>query len=284
MKIKKVIKTMVVVLRVLILAVVILFKLFGAGASKTGIEVAGTQTLKVPVTVGDVSLSLLAGKAGIDDLVIANPAGYAHATMIQMGKIRVDLAVSSLMSDTVRIENILLDNVNVTLEQKGLTNNIQQILKGMDKTEKETTKETKTKTKSKPGQKNLEIAHLELTNINVKVKLLPIPGKENTMTLKLSPIIMENLGSQSKMDIAILTNKILVAIVTGIAQQGAGKLPDSITGPLGDAAKSFGAASEDLLKKTGKLLEGESQDIGKEIEDIGKGIGDLFKKKDSKKD
>jgi hypothetical protein len=282
MKIKKVIKTMLVVLLVLILAVVVLFKLFGTGAIKTGIEVAGTQTLKVPVTVGDVSLSLLAGKAGIDDLVIANPAGYANATMIQMGKIRVDLAVSSLISDTVRIENILLDKVSVTLEQKGLTNNIQQILKGMDKTEKETTKVTKTK--SEPGQKNLVNTHLELTNINVKVKLLPVPGKSDTLTLKLSPIIMENLGSQSKMDIAILTDKILVAIVTGIAQQGAGKLPDSITGPLGDAAKSFGAASEKLLKKTEKLFEGGSQDLGKEIEDIGKGIGDLFKKKDSKKD
>jgi len=282
MKIKKIIKTIVIVLLLLILAITILFKLFGARAIKTGIEVVGTQTLRVPVTVGDVDLNLLAGKVGINDLVIANPAGYANETMIEMGKIRVDLAVGSLMSDTIRIEHILLDEVSVTLEQKGLTNNIQQILDNLPKSEKETTKERPEETKTETGQKNLEITKLELTNISVNVKLLPIPGKKDTLTLKLSPIVMENLGTESKVDMAILTNKILVAIVTGIAEQGAGILPADMIGPMGDTIKSLGATSEALIKEGKKILEG-TGDIGKSVEEIGKGLGELFKKKDGKK-
>ena len=289
MKIKNIIKTIVIILILLVLAIAILFKLFGASAIKTGIEVVGTQTLRVPVTVGNVDLNLLAGKAGITDLVIANPAGYANPTMIEMGKIRVDLDLGSLMSDTIRIEHILLDEVSITLEQKGLTNNIQQILDSLPKSEEETTKEQPEKTKTETGQKNLEITKLELTNISVNVKLLPIPGKADTLTLKLSPIIMENLGTESKVDMAILTNKILVAIVTGIAEQGAGILPADMIGPMGDTIKSLGATSEALIKEGKKILEGTGdigksvEEIGKGIEKIGKGLGELFKKKDGKK-
>ena len=291
-QIKKVIKFIAILLIVLILAIVILFKLFGTSAIKTGIEVAGTQTLRVPVTVGDVSLALLSGKAGIDDLVIANPAGYANETMMEIGKGRVDLAVKSLMSDTVRIENVLLENVSVTLEQKGLTNNIQQILNSLPKSEEETPKEESAKPET--SGKKLEITHLELTDINVNVKLLPIPGKADTLTLKLAPIKMENLGSDSKMDMAVLTNKILLAIVAGIAEQGAGILPDAITGPMGDTLKALGDVSGALIKETGKILEGGGEigkdlldgtkDIGKGVEDLGKGLGEIFKKKDEKKD
>lgn len=290
MKLKKTIKILVIILIVLILAVVILFKLFGNRAIKAGIEVAGTQALKVPVTVGGVGLSLLAGKAGIDDLVIANPEGYANPTMMEIGKGRVNLAVGSLMSDTVRIEDILLDDVVVTLEQKGLTNNIQQILKNLPKSE-ETPKEEPDQPDEGAG-KNLEITKLELTNINVKVKLLPVPGKADTLSLKLAPIKMENLGSDSKMDMVVLTNKILLAIVAGIAQQGAGIIPDEILGPMGDTLKALGGAAEELIKETGKILEGGAEagkdilegtkDIGKGVEDIGKGIGDIFKKKEDK--
>ena len=67
----------------------------------------------------------------------------------------------------------------------------------------------------------------------VQAKLLPIPGKADTVTLKLDPIIMTDLGSDDKMDVAKLTGKILLAIATGVAKQGVGLLPDSVTDAMG---------------------------------------------------
>jgi hypothetical protein len=61
------------------------------------------------------------------------------------------------MSDTIKIDLIKLDNTKLTIEQKGLTNNLKEIL---DKLPKEGQKEPAPKTE-KPG-KNLTITRLEL--------------------------------------------------------------------------------------------------------------------------
>ena len=181
----------------------------------------------------------------------------------------------------MNIEDILLDKVSVTLEQKGLTNNIQQVLDGMSTGEPEKEEATK-----KPGKKLL-IKKLQINEVTVNVKLLPIPGKDDTFPMKLDPITMTDLGSEDKMDIAVLTSKILIAIAGGIAKQGAGILPDDIIGPLGDTLENLSAAADALIKEGGKVLQ-QGQETTKELledtkkvgDDLKKGIDGLLKTKD----
>ena len=292
MKIAKTLRITGIVVLTLILVLIIAFHLFGTKAIKIGIEVGATEALKVPVAVEDVSLSILAGKAGIKNLIIDNPSGYKNEKMLELGQARVDLDMSSVLSETIRIEDILLEKVSVVLEQKGLTNNIQEVLNGMSSDPAEPKAEEE-QPSEKPSKKLL-IKKLQINEVAVKVKLLPLPGKTDTIVLKLEPITMTDLGSDNKMDIAVLTNKILLAIVSGISKQGAGILPDEITKPLGDSLKILGAATEAVLKETGKVLEEGGEAIkkvgetGKQAldetkkvgEDIKKGLGDLFKPKD----
>ena len=52
----------------------------------------------------------------------------------------------------------------------------------------------------------LDIAAVAIRlNKPLGVRLLPIPGKEDTLTIKLSPITMTNLGADDKLDIAMLS-------------------------------------------------------------------------------
>jgi choline-glycine betaine transporter len=81
---KKVITGIVVVLVALVVLAVVLFALFGNRALKMGIETAGTNTLKVPVSLKDINLSLLGGSVRMNDLVIGNPAGYQHPNFLTM--------------------------------------------------------------------------------------------------------------------------------------------------------------------------------------------------------
>ena len=76
---------------------------------------------------------MLAGKLNIDRLAIENPEGYQHPVFLEAGRTFMALKTSSLLSDTVEFQQITLDGITVVLEQKGLTNNIQQILSNLPK-------------------------------------------------------------------------------------------------------------------------------------------------------
>jgi hypothetical protein len=246
--VKKIITWVAVSILVILLVLIIAFNIFGAGVIKTVVEKAASSTLGVPVTVKSISLALLRGKVEIQGLVVNNPPGYANPTLFELGDGVVNLDIGSLMSDTIKIQLIKLDNTKLTIEQKGLTNNLKEIL---DKLPKEEKKEPAPKTE-KPG-KNLTITRLEITGTNVQAKLLPVPGKSDTISLKLDPIIMENLGTDSKLSVASLVGKVMSALATGVAKQAGGVLPDDMVKGIGS---SFDKTAE-LGKEAGKgVVEG----------------------------
>jgi hypothetical protein len=80
---------------------------------------------------------------------------------------------------------------------------------------------------------------------------------------------MTDLGSDDKMDVAKLSSKILLAIATGVAEQGVGKLPKGMT----DGMKAtLGKATE-----LGKTAAEEGKKLLEEGKDAGKGIMEGFK-------
>jgi hypothetical protein len=247
MKTKKVVLNYVVLPIVILLVILVAaFFLVGAGLIKSSVEKAASSALGVPVTIKSIDLSILRGHVTIRGLVVKNPPGYANATLLELGEATVNLDIGSLMSNTVKIQLIKPDGMKLTIEQKGLSNNLKEVLDKMPKAEK--------KAEPKPGKegKNLLINHLEITNTNVMVKLLPIPGKSDTVSLKLDPIIMENLGSDKKLSIGALVAKVFQAIATGVARQGAGVLPDDMVKGIGSSlekATEMGKAAAEEGKK-----------------------------------
>ena len=263
---RKILRIVLLVIIVLVVSIVVLIHLFGNSALKAGIETAASKTLSVGVSIDDMDFSILGGRVGFQNLVVDNPPGYEHDKLLEVGNARIAVSIGSLLSDTVNIKEIMFDGVNVVIEQKGITsNNLQDIIKALPKGEAEPEDATE-----KPAKK-LHIDNLEITNVTVKAKLLPVPGKADTVTLKLNPIRMTDLGSDEKMDVAKLSSKILLAIATGVAEQGAGKLPKGMT----DGMKATLSKATELGKTTaeeGKKLLEEGKDTGKEIIEGFKGL------------
>jgi hypothetical protein len=210
-----------------------------------------------------------------------------------LGSAGVKVKFKDLLGDIVHINQIKLDGIDLFVEQKGLSNNLNDIIKSLPAADK-----PDTKPEPEPSGKKLQIDNLEVTDINVKVKLLPLPGKMDTIPLKIADIKMQNLGGDNKLDVAKLSSKILVAITKGIAEQGAGILPDdmlntmrstlqdtlNITLDLGKEVLKKGEeaidAGKDVLKEGGKVLES-----GKEAgENVLKGIKGLIPGKKEEED
>jgi len=266
---RKILRIVLLVIIVLVVSIVVLIHLFGNSALKAGIETAASKTLSVGVKIDDMDFSILGGKVSFQGLVIDNPPGYQHDKLLEVGNARIAVSIGSLLKDTVNIKEIMFDGVNVTLEQKGVTsNNLQDIIKALPKGEGKP--EEKTEKTEKPAKK-LHIDNLEITNVTVKAKLLPVPGKADTVTLKLNPIRMTDLGSDEKVDVAKLSSKILLAIATGVAEQGAGQLPQGMTDGMKTALSTATELSKTAAEKGKKLLE-EGQDTGKEIMEGFKGL------------
>ncbi|MGD0573128.1 MAG: hypothetical protein ABSB11_08925 [Sedimentisphaerales bacterium] len=243
---KKIVTYIAVSIVVILLVLIIGFSLFGASMIKAVVEKTASSTLGVPVTVKSIDLSILSGKVEIKGLVVNNLPGYANPTLLELGDGVVNLDIGSLMSSTIKIKLVKLDNTKLTIEQKGLTNNLNEILDKLPKGEKEATPKTE-----KPG-KNLTVTKLEITNTNVRVKLLPVPGKSDTVSLKLDPIVMENLGTDKKLSMASLIGKVMGALGTGVAKQIGGATAD-----LGkDAVKGTTEAGKNAVEGVKGILGG----------------------------
>ena len=167
------------------------------------------------------------------------------------------------MSNTIKIQLVKLDDTKLTIEQKGLTNNLNEILDKLPKEEKQAAPKTE-----KPG-KNLTVTKLEITNTNVKVKLLPIPGKSDTVSLKLDPIVMENLGTDKKLSVASLVAKVMGALAMGVAKQGAGLLPN-------DMIKGINSTIDSTIGKTTELGKGAINTTTEAGKNVVEGVKGLF--------
>jgi len=277
----KVLYTVLSVIVILLIIAVIAINLFADSAVKMAIESAGTKALQVGVAVDSVNLSILGGKIGFQNLVIDNPPGYKHERLLELSDAKIAVETGSLLTDIINIKEIKFDGLNVVLEQRGITsNNLQDIMKALP---------AKEDGPSEPGGKKLHIDSLQITNTRVKVKLLPLPGKVDTLTLKLAPIEMTDLGGENDIDTGALVRKVLLAIAGGIAEQGAGILPKEMLGSLTSQLGKLGALPTAFVDKGGKIL-GAGKDVGGDAikgaggatKGITDGIKGLFKPKEDK--
>jgi len=268
--------TVVVIVVIIVLAV----QLFGDRALRMGIETAGSRALAVPVTLDEASLSILGGDVNLEALQIHNPEGYSLPTLLELDRGRVETHWSGLLGDPVRIDRIRLDGVVVVLEQKGLKNNLAEVLGAIDRGQPAES--------SEPG-KALRIGELVIQDVKVQAKLLPLPGRAEDVELTLKPIRMTDLGTDSKLDMAELIARVVVAIAGGIVEQGGDMLPTEMLGPMKDLFSqpgrllklAGGKLRTEALKQgveAGKaLIEQGKEQAKQKVEDIGEGVKEEIK-------
>jgi hypothetical protein len=250
--------TLVVVLAVAGLVVAILFT---DKAVKTVVEKAGTKTLNVPVWVGRANASLLSGDVRLQDITIANPPGYEGAALVKLQRVDLQADVGSVLGKQVLIKDMKLQNMEVFIEQKGLQNNLYQVIKPL-------------REPHEPTGKGLVIDNLEITNVTVHAGLTALPGQTPGVDLKLASIRMVDVGRNEKVDTAVLISKILLAVAAGIAEQGGGILPKETIGDLGSILDKAIDIGKIIFGPGDKTQEGQQKDsLGKSAID---GIKDLF--------
>ncbi len=213
------------------------------GILKNAIPVAIKSQMKVDASVSKASLGITSGTIEIRNLKIGNPEGYQFENILEANSIFVKTSIGGLLGNPVEIQQVKLDNIKMVIEQKGLTSNLDQILKSMPAKDAKKAEPADADKKSK----SVHITSVDINDIYVTVKLLPLPGKLDAVTLHIKSLHLSDVGGE-KESLGDVTGKIFQKISEEIASQGKDIIPSDMLGSLND---SLGSAS-DALKQAGK--------------------------------
>lgn len=97
------------------------------GIVKSSIQENGASLLKTEVDVENVSISIFDGKGSIEGLIIQNPEGFTDQPAIQFQNISIEVDLSTLLSDTVIVRNVIVEQPEIYVEQTTDGNNLKTL-------------------------------------------------------------------------------------------------------------------------------------------------------------
>lgn len=155
----------------------------------SGIEAIGTDLLQTPVNLDSVDLSLMEARVEVHGLVIQNFSGFEQDSLFSLNEIAVDLDPDSLESDLLVLDEMRIDGLTLTLEQKGDGyTNVQELQKrlaiGADKTAQDAQSE------AAEEEPKFIIRKLTFSNVRVNVVSPLIESKSYQM----QDIVRRDLG------------------------------------------------------------------------------------------
>jgi hypothetical protein len=268
-------KKILSIVGVVILVLIVVLVMFLGNIIKAGIETAGPKIAGVPITVEKVRVNPLTGMVHVKALIIGNPEGFKTESLMELGEFKLDIALGSLLTDTIVIKRILIDAPEITYEKALRSSNISTLLDNLapEKPKEDVADEPKDK---KAPAKKVVIEDFQLNDAKAHVTITALGGKK--MTLPLPSIKMQDIGKDTggtniKEVISEVFGSISDAVVKAIASSGdfAGDALKDASGMAGDAAKGVGGAVKDAG--------GSATDAAKGAADsLKKGIGGLFGK------
>jgi hypothetical protein len=102
---------------VAVIAAVVVFAFTGLGATvKAVVERVGSRATGTEVTLSSADISLSSGEARLAGLVVGNPKGFGTKCCFELGDIRCKLDTSSVTSDVIVVEELVIDGPHVTYE------------------------------------------------------------------------------------------------------------------------------------------------------------------------
>lgn len=257
---KKTFRIPLLVLAVLVVVLLGVYLTLGSIIRST-VEAIAPRVTGTRVTLDDVDINLFSGRVGLNGFVIGNPKGFKSENAFKLGKAAVDIDVSTILDDVVRVESILIDGAEITWEGWA-GDNQKKIMENIDKYSASEEQEKKENKPKEPGksEKKVIIDDFKFQNSNIAFVL----GGSEVAELNFPNLHLTEIGKKEG------GQSIGETVKQNYAQVFA-SLKSSVT----ENKKILNEKIAELSKKTGESLK---EGTGKIVEGI-KELGDVFKKK-----
>ncbi len=238
------------------------------GLVKSGVETMGPKVMGVPVTLGEVDISLLSGgtdmRASLNELIIKNPEGYETDYAFSLPNIRVRVNRNSVLTDTVIVEEILIEGPAITFEGSLLGSNLGDIQDNVKRnTRSDSNHEAEEEEKNEKHEEGKEGEEAEknvyikkVTMKDAKINLSLFGGKIEAIQLTLPDFELHDIGKESggtsfQEASAKIFDAIYAAIIKAVTKSG--KLIPKGLEQFGESAEELGKSAEKVGKE---LLKG----------------------------
>ncbi len=163
---------------------------------KSSVNIFVPSLTKTETMLENASISILRGRIELKNLSIGNPEGYESSRdAIKIGSVIFDISISSLLSDTIIIEEVSIRDFNVNYETKFFTsNNIEKIIENIT----ESTSDKKNlgeEPSGKKSKKKIRINYLSITSGSISMRLAN--KKALSITVPLPNIKMYDIGKET---------------------------------------------------------------------------------------
>ncbi len=235
-----------------ILVIAVVLHLWLGILIKTGVEQVGSKVTRTSVTLKNVDIGLLAGRAQFEGLAVGNPQGFQAPTAIKVGAARARIKWGAVLSNRVVIEEITIDGPEVTYEGVISKSNFSTILDNVQSF-------SSTGPNPKPGEppaqparsaeKKFFIKELNLTNGRVAVWAGTGVLGNQSLSVALPDIHLKDIGK----DTGGATFVEALSAVFGALNKASAQAVASAAKPLEKGAK---AAGELVGQGASKAVEG----------------------------
>ena len=231
--------------------------------------------------LGEFGLNPYTGCLHVGDLQLANPTNYAKENCVELEALDINLAMTSLFSKKLRIEEIVVKTLRVSLTAGG--GNFMQIAENASgeseeevKADLEKIEEAEAKAEAKAAKEDgqtvveekseggLQIDRLVIDGLTVKVGVVPVPvpkltiegigadSEEGASYSEVGATIWKKIqGSMTAVGGAVVDG---ATAVGGAVVDGAGKAASAVADGVGAAASKIGEGAGKAVDAMKNLL------------------------------
>ncbi len=245
------------ILVVLLVTLVIVLSFWGGHVVKHSVNLVGPQVLGVPVTLESARFHPLRGYISLEGLVVGNPEGFRTESLFQMNHLEVDLDMSTLLSDPLVINRILIDSPQITFEMGLRGTNLGALLDSLEEKEEVAEEEAEDDgiEPAEPGR-GVVIREFVLADATVRVSATALRGQSVPVTL--GTVTLTELGGEDQSVAQIITQVVRALVGTVVnAVGGAGDLLGSGLQSAWSGVGSVGGVAVDGVRAiTGGVADG----------------------------
>ncbi len=232
--------------------------------------------------LGAFGLNPYSGHLHVGSVQLDNPKGYRPAKAVTLGNLDVDVDMSTVLSETIVIRDIVVKDLFISLASKDGTNNFAAIAAYATKDKEESEEKAEKDETSTKSERKVVIDRIRLEGVSVQYEMIKLP----LPTITLTDIGRESDGVgfedawmaiwESIQKSATTVGDGLVNLGTSVLTEGAnsiGAVADGASAAV-DAAKGATQGVGDALDKAGDAVDS----AAKKVEDVGKAFKSLFSK------
>lgn len=218
-------------------------------------------------SLGSADIGLLAGEVKFAELAIQNPPGFRDGPLLELGHFNASWDTASLFSEEVRVSELELDGLQLSLELKGKQTNLGPLIERLRELSADGAEESPTGGEEQPeapgsdkggGETQLNIERVRIAGVRAELFISDVPGIDGQYAVDVPEFVIENLGNgENSASVTEWSAHILEELLEKVQTAGAGgNFPAEWQALLdGDLDTIKAAAKQELEKQAEKWLD-----------------------------